>query len=136
MVAARLAVVAALLLIAPARALAWPQDNPHWRWTWYDTVLQATFVAATAADCALTANGAAAPPYWNGRPRYRETNLFLPNHPTPRQIIGICSAVVIGHTALMVITPRPLREVVQVISIGIELNAVHHNFSIGLNLRF
>lgn len=67
---------------------------------------------------------------------YIEANPILGTHPSQGKLNNLVAASIVGHAAISYMLPRGWREGWQYVWIGIEGEAVNHNRSIGIKMRF
>lgn len=99
------------------------------KWTTLDTSLEVTFVVLTIMDWRQTRD-------IQNHPVLYETNRVLGRHPSARRINTYIPLSIIAHAAIAAALPKPYRTIWQSIWIGIELNAVNNNASLGLSIHF
>jgi len=101
-------------------------------WSKEDIALEAVSMGLIAVDWGQTRDIAL-----RKRGEFRETqNIFLARHPSEGAVNAYFISYLIFHPAITYILPKKYRPWFQAITIGIETQAVIHNYSIGLNLRF
>jgi hypothetical protein len=98
-------------------------------WTSTDTILEITSETVIAMDWVQTLQ-------IKDHPDLNETNIFLGSHPSDDKINLYIGSVMILHPLITYILPAKLRPVFQMITIGIEGNAVQNNLRAGLNVKF
>ena|SRR5258706_13980558 len=99
-------------------------------WSKEDTYRQTTFTGLMILDWAQTRTIAKNPD------RFQELNKIEGQHPTLAKINTYHSVGIIGHAAVSYILPRSYRETWQYVWIGIEVEAVRHNYRMGIRMDF
>ena len=113
--------LALLLLLGRASAL-----EP---WTWGDTAGEGALGALFLVDWGQT-NSAM-------RAGGMETNSLLPSHPSEERLAVHFGAFLVAHATIARLLPSPFRRIWQVLYMGIEIQAIHHNATwIGLRLTY
>jgi len=130
--------LAALLLI-PSVASADP-------WTTGDTVRESTYLVLLATDWAQTRSFIRSDKDCRARlpnmdktqtcTGYIEMNPLLSAHPHRDKVDAMILATAIAHVYVASVLPANYRKAFQYITIGIEIGAVAHNYSIGIKARF
>jgi hypothetical protein len=95
-----------------------------------DTALQVAFIGVAAVDRYQTAN-------WDEE-KYHEVGWarpFIGDHPKSGDVNRYFMLGVAAHTAIAVILPKPYRTIWQSFWLGVEVNAVHNNYQLGLSMR-
>ena len=98
-------------------------------WTTADITRESAYQTLAVVDWLQTRNIAHNPNYW-------EQNVILGNHPSVAKVNQYFVITGIGHYLVSDMFSGKSRAVFQYITIGIEVCAVGHNFSIGLNATF
>ena len=117
----RLAVTVGVLIALAAPAAA---ADP---WTARNTVLEATYAVAHAADWRQTLDIGAAG---------RETNPILGPRPHPNAVHAYFASTLVAHALVSWALPRGWREGWQATWIMVEAGYVAHNVSLGWRLQF
>lgn len=99
-------------------------------WTKKHTAYQILFTAITVIDWGQTLHISKRPD------RYRETNEILGSHPSRNKVNTLIPLGIVTHTTISFLLPPTYREIWQLIWIGIEIQAVQSNFSIGVKIDF
>ena len=114
-----------LLLTAPLMAV----DT----WSTQDKALEGAFIASMAIDYRQTSDIHHTVP---GRLPYYEQNVFMGRCPTQATI----NRYFLASTALQVLAvdllPSKYRTVAQALTLGIEVGAIGHNYTIGLKFSY
>ena len=100
-------------------------------WSKQDIALEAVSLGLIAVDWGQTRDIEARPKKF-----HEQQNIFLGRHPSEGAVNAYFISYLIFHPAITYILPKKYRPWFQAITIGIETQAVIHNYSIGLNLRF
>ena len=99
-------------------------------WSKSDTARQGVFTGLTVLDWAQTR-------YISKHPEnYRETNHFLGDHPTTGKVDNYFATAIVGHAVIAYLLPPAWRQGWQYVWIGVEVQKVGHNHSIGIKLSF
>ncbi len=130
-------VIVSMLLVAMTAGTAHAFDRDAWDGT--DTALQTLFITATVMDMTQTLHA-----FRHRQVRYEESNPLLGRNPSVGRINAVIPTSIIAHTAIAVVLPKEMdlfgetihpRAIWQCFWIGVELEAVQHNRSIGLGLN-
>jgi hypothetical protein len=109
-------------------------------WTTGDTYREATFLTFLATDWAQTRNLLRYSRHYNQSAlryyRYHEQNPLLGRHPEQSHLDAAVILTGLAHVYIASVLPEKYRAPFQYVSIGVELKAVTHNFSIGINAKF
>lgn len=98
-------------------------------WTSTDTKREVAYQSLAVVDWLQTRNIARNPDYW-------EQNVLLGNHPSVARVNQYFALTGIAHYFISEALPEKYRAPFQYISIGVEIGAVAHNFSIGITVKF
>ena len=109
-----------LLFISPAYA-----DE----WTTNDTYREIAYQGLAAIDWLQTRNIAKNPSYY-------EQNSILGEHPSVGRINAYFVITGLAHYGISKILTKEYRAPFQYTTIGVEIGAVVHNYSIGINIKF
>lgn len=99
-------------------------------WSRADTWREATYQSLALIDWAQTRNIGSKPDC------LYEHNSILGKHPGSGKINAYFALTGIAHAAIAYALPSEYRVPFQYITIGIEVGAVAHNFSIGISAKF
>lgn len=99
-------------------------------WTKTDIALEAIYQLTCAADWLQTRYIAANPE------RYRELNFILGDHPSIRKVDLYFLTMGIAHCVVSHYLPKPYRSIFQVAGIVVEVDAVRHNYILGIKFEF
>lgn len=99
-------------------------------WTSADTYREGAYQTLAAVDWLQTRNIARAPT------KYYEQNAILDSHPSVGRVNGYFALTGLAHYFIADALPEKYRAPFQYVSIGIEVGAVAHNFSIGVSAKF
>jgi hypothetical protein len=113
-------ILALFLISSPAFADEWSRE---------DTYREAAYLTLHTLDWAQTREIARNPAYY-------EQNMYLGKHPTVRQVDRYFAAMALAHVGVAYLLPSEWRRPFQYLTIGVELGAVAHNFSIGISANF
>jgi hypothetical protein len=127
-----------LMLFASATHAEGLQLDP---WTSGDTHRQAAVTALLVVDWAQTRwvvnyNKSRDCGYDEPCITHRETNGFLGAHPSMTKVNRYFTASIIGHAAISYVLPKDWREAWQYIWIGIEVDVIKQNHSVGVKMQF
>jgi hypothetical protein len=111
-----------ILLFLPS--LAFGDD-----WTTADSVRQGVFTGLNLIDCEQTKK-------FIRNPHMYEKNPIMGRHPSQTRINNLCALSIVGHAGVSYLLPRGWRDGWQYIWIGVEAEAVHHNYAIGVRVHF
>ena len=95
-------------------------------WTSADTKREVAFQALLAIDFAQTRNISAHPDQWY------EQNNYLGSHPTIGAVNRYFLVGSVLHAGIAYLLPEKYRAPFQLVTIGIEVGATVHNYSIGV----
>ena len=109
------------LLLVSSSAFAEP-------WSHEDTVRESVYLTLLAVDWAQTRSFLR-----NGD---EEANPFLGERPHQDKVDAVVILTGIAHVYVASILPESYRSAFQYVSIGVEVGAVSHNFSLGVRARF
>ena len=98
-------------------------------WTSVDTNREIAYQSLAIVDWLQTRNIARDPGYW-------EQNVILGSHPSIARINQYFALTGIAHYFVSKALPEKYRAPFQYVSIGVEVGAVGHNFSIGVSAKF
>ena len=99
-------------------------------WTTLDTTLQATYTGLLIMDWKQTQYIARHPDaYW-------ETATALSRHPSISSVSTYFAAQWLVHTAVAYLLKKPYRTIWQCVFLGIEYDAVGHNYAAGIRVSF
>ena len=98
-------------------------------WTREDSYRETIYLTLHIVDYAQTREIAR-------NPNYYEQNMYLGKHPTVSQVDNYFSAMALAHIGVAYLLPDEWRAPFQYVTIGVEVGAVAHNFSIGISARF
>ena len=98
-------------------------------WTSADIKREVAYQSIAVVDWLQTRNIARDPCYY-------EQNKILGSHPSIARVNQYFALTGIAHYFVSKALPEKYRIPFQYISIGVEVGAVGHNFSIGINARF
>lgn len=115
--------IMALALLLPS--LCFAED-----WSREDTCRQSALTVLLIADWAQTRNSVKRPN------EFSETNKLLGEHPSTGKVNNYFMVGIAGHAAVSYLLPPDWRQGWQYIWIGIEVQKVYHNHSIGVKLTF
>lgn len=101
-------------------------------WTREDTYRQAALTTLLIADWAQTRTFIKNPDKYPGR----ESNPILGPHPSVGRATSYTALCILGHGAISALLPTNLRAGWQYVWIAIEVDAVLHNRSAGIKLKF
>ena len=120
-----------------------------WTWTKTDTALQSVTVALMVVDWGQTLDIADSKvtncyPSWDNTASVKSTNYYtasevnpiLGEHPSRGSVNLYFASVIVGHTAVARLLPKPYRTFWQAIWIGGEITAVGHNHTAGFRVKF
>ena len=99
-------------------------------WTRADTAREVAYQTLAVIDWAQTRNLARHPDKWY------EHNRLLGYHPSVGRVNAYFALTGIAHYAVANVLPSRYRAPFQYVSIGIEIGAVEHNYSIGISAKF
>lgn len=97
-------------------------------WDKEDIALQTIFTIETIIDWKQTKQFI--------KDGFAETNPFLGSHPSQRKIDIIIGSSILLHAGISHILPKKYRNYWQLIWIGIEGQAIHHNYQAGVKITF
>jgi hypothetical protein len=97
-------------------------------WSRADTYREATYLTLHTIDWAQTREIAR-------NPNYYEQNMYLGKHPSIREVDRYFAAMALAHIGVAYILPSEWRTPFQYVTIGVEVGAVVHNYSIGINIK-
>jgi len=98
-------------------------------WTLQDTILQVSIIGLIAVDWMQTLT-------FIEEDGYYETNPILGKYPSRGEVNVYCAASILITTGIAYILPKPYRTIYQSIAIGVEMEAVKHNYQIGVRINF
>ena len=98
-------------------------------WTRSDTYREATYLTLLAIDWSQTRN-------FLRDPHYYELNPILGKHPSQDKVDAAVILTGLGHYLIARILPTEYRKAFQYVAIGVELGAVTHNYSIGVEIKY
>ena len=99
-------------------------------WTRADTYREVTYLTFLAVDWAQTRSFLRDPVH------HAEMNPLLGAHPEQSHLDAAIILTGLAHIYIASILPEKYRAPFQYISIGVEGEAVYHNFSFGIGARF
>ena len=99
------------------------------QWTSADTYREITYQTFAAIDWIQTRHIAQNSDYW-------EQNVILGNHPSVAKVNQYFAVTGVAHYLISKALPEKYRTPFQYITVGIEIGAVSHNFSIGLRIGY
>jgi hypothetical protein len=118
-------------------------------WDTKDTILQTVFGLTLITDAITTRYFVKRPYYYNGSlhknppsdksvnyAEARESNKILGSHPSTKKLIIYNASVFTGDTILMIITPKSIRNYLQVSGISINAYCTYHNIMGGAKISF
>ena len=127
-------IIASLLLSVCSALLLIPSDaasaSDLSKWTWEDTALQTVYSGLVAADYAQTLHITRDPVHYYEA----EADRFIGKYPSKRKVNAYFSAMLLGHTAISYLLPKPYRTIWQGAYISYEYNTIQENRSIGLGI--
>lgn len=121
------------LITSPVFAADAPNTQDRYKWTTLDTVLQSSFIALVLVDWQQTRE------FTGSRDKYptkAETNPLMSEHPSAREVNRTIAGCILVHTGVAYLLPKPYRTIWQSVWIGVEAEAVYHNYCGGITLRF
>jgi hypothetical protein len=98
------------------------------KWTKEDTNYQLTLGILKIVDIKQTKKGTSM--------GYEETNQFLSDHPSDREIERTIVYSYLIHTGIAYVLPKKQRRVWQCVFIGINLGNVYRNYRAGIRIQF
>ena len=111
-----LAILAAMLLVQPARAM----DKS-------DILLECTYQALHAADWYTTVSGVNNGSY--------EVNPLIGRHPSDTKMHAYFAASAVAHALVVYMVPKGWRDTLQSISLNVKWSLVDHNYNVDSNPR-
>jgi len=115
-------------------------------WTKLDTSLQVVYTVAHCLDWAQTrqisrhyGQMTGYQQHNDGRTTFavnQESNGILGPHPSRDTVDLYFASTLVAHTAIAYILPKPYRNIWQAVWIGVEVETVRHNYSVGVQARF
>ncbi len=127
----RAAILAVAMLAFAAPAAAQSGEESLWTWTKLDTATQATALSLIAVDWMQTVTFTQHMPQSD---RNYEANRILGKHPSRAKLNTLIPLGMVGHTVLVVASPKPIRQVLQALVIYLEVDAVRSNCRAGVTL--
>jgi hypothetical protein len=118
-------ILALIILLLPNNASSFDE------WSKQDIALEAVSLGLITIDWGQTRDIAARPKRF-----HEEQNIFLGRHPSESAVNAYFISYLVLHPIITHVLPKKCRPWFQGITIGLEGQAVIHNYSIGLNLRF
>lgn len=98
------------------------------KWSTQNYLLELTYLTAHAIDWRQTRTIAKNPG------RYTEKNRYLGKHPTVREVDEYFLFSTLIHVGVTHFLPAKLRPIWQCIAIGVSVNCVQHNYSVGIKI--
>ena len=98
-------------------------------WTSADTYREVAYQSLAAVDWLQTRSIAKDPAQWC------EQNTYLGKHPSVQSVNRYFALTGLAHVAISKMLPEKYRAPFQYVSIGVEVGAVAHNFSIGIECK-
>lgn len=98
------------------------------KWDKEDIILQSIFTLETLIDWKQTKVFT--------KKGIRESNPFLGEYPSQKKIDSLIGASILLHAGISHILPKKYRTYWQLIWIGIEGQAIHHNYRTGVKFTF
>lgn len=92
-----------------------------------EAAAQAAFLGLGAADWGQTIRFTQDTDYQRAHPRAYESNPFLGRHPSRTRVNALIPLALAAHTLGVWALPRPYRNILQAVGIGLEGNAVAQN---------
>jgi len=114
-----------LIALIPINLFAWKPD----KWETHEIILQCIFVTSTTIDLMQTYT-------YLQKPGVEEINPITGKNPSKQKLLLIGISGIVIHTALVHISPRPIRFGLQTYFIGMEIFAISHNYYIGARIKF
>lgn len=111
---------------ATALAIALKETSGS-RWTVLDTSLELTFLVLTTVDMMQTSE-------FRSRGEV-EVNPLLGRYPSQQEVTLGIGAMMLGHVVVAALLPKPYRTLWQGGAIGIEMQAIGHNYRCGVGLK-
>ena len=105
-----------------------PNKSSADKWDKEDIALQSIFTIETLIDWKQTKTFIQA----GGK----ESNPFLGAYPSQKKIDILIGSSILLHAGISHILPKKYRNYWQLIFIGIEAQAIHHNYQTGVRINF
>lgn len=99
-------------------------------WTTQDTVFQTIFTGTMAIDCWQTYK------FLYIDHDGSEKNPIIGKYPSKQKLFTLWGIALFSHTFISYSLPKPYRTFWQFFWIGVETNAIHHNYSCGTKINF